>query len=389
MKKLLLLLAFVALHSSAQDVIVKKDGSTILSKVIEINTADIKYKKFSNQNGPTYTVNRSEVMFINYENGEKDDFTNDSSTSNGSEPGDSRQLLNTAVGENNAELIAMYNNYDNHYTQKKQSKEAHFQILINHVGKESVLNNTDLEMNFIPSGEKWYGLYYNYWIKIMLTNLTDKTIYIDKGNSFCVYRTNQTSHTDKTFIMDPKFSLYKYIPDGMCHTYYDNTVTASTHGSSTSVGLNLGGVARASGVGGPTGALASGITVGKSDMNSTTTVTYKERIISIPPHANCIIVEESFGGPQTHDITVGEETVYTEENTPLKKDIIFTYSKDPKFESYGTIKATLFLAKRIGAQKITDKDEADKILSNQNPYTLWSCERMIEKKFLKNPNFGN
>ena len=29
----------------AQDVIVKKDGSTILSKVLEINSADVKYKK--------------------------------------------------------------------------------------------------------------------------------------------------------------------------------------------------------------------------------------------------------------------------------------------------------------------------------------------------------
>jgi len=38
----------------AQDVIVKKDGSTILAKVLEVNTDNIKYKKHSNQNGPTY-----------------------------------------------------------------------------------------------------------------------------------------------------------------------------------------------------------------------------------------------------------------------------------------------------------------------------------------------
>ena len=58
----------------AQDVIVKRDGSTILSKVLEVNQNDIKYKKFSNQQGPTYTIDKAEVMSINYEGGDKDAF---------------------------------------------------------------------------------------------------------------------------------------------------------------------------------------------------------------------------------------------------------------------------------------------------------------------------
>lgn len=60
--------------ASAQDVIVKKDGSTIMSKVTEIGNTEIKYKKFSNQNGPTYSLSISEIMAINYENGEKETF---------------------------------------------------------------------------------------------------------------------------------------------------------------------------------------------------------------------------------------------------------------------------------------------------------------------------
>lgn len=58
----------------AQDVIVKKDGSTILSKVIEIGSTEVKYKKFSNQDGPTYSVLKSEIQTINYENGEKESY---------------------------------------------------------------------------------------------------------------------------------------------------------------------------------------------------------------------------------------------------------------------------------------------------------------------------
>ena len=53
-----MLLAFVAINASAQDVIVKKDGSTILSKVLEVSSTDIKYKKFSNPDGPTYKSER-------------------------------------------------------------------------------------------------------------------------------------------------------------------------------------------------------------------------------------------------------------------------------------------------------------------------------------------
>lgn len=75
MKKLLLmLLLLAATHANAQDVIVLKDGNTVVSKILEITTTEIKYKKFSNPDGPTYTVLKSEVKGINYANGDKDVF---------------------------------------------------------------------------------------------------------------------------------------------------------------------------------------------------------------------------------------------------------------------------------------------------------------------------
>ena len=79
MKKMILFMVLFAstLTASAQDVIVKKDGSTILSKVIEIGTTEIKYKKWNNQNGPNYTIAKSDVQAINYESGEKDTFGNE------------------------------------------------------------------------------------------------------------------------------------------------------------------------------------------------------------------------------------------------------------------------------------------------------------------------
>lgn len=71
-------LAMFSFIAHAQDVIVKKDGNTIASKVIEITSSEIKYKKFSNQNGPTYIIGKNEVNYINYENGERETITSSS-----------------------------------------------------------------------------------------------------------------------------------------------------------------------------------------------------------------------------------------------------------------------------------------------------------------------
>lgn len=63
-----------SLMAHAQDVIVKTSGSTIAAKVIEVGQSEIKYKKFNNQGGPTYTILKTDVNYIAYENGEKESF---------------------------------------------------------------------------------------------------------------------------------------------------------------------------------------------------------------------------------------------------------------------------------------------------------------------------
>lgn len=73
-----IVIAMLASIAHAQDIIVKKDGSTITSKVTEITSTEIKYKKFSNPNGPTYTLGKNEVNYINYENGERETITSSS-----------------------------------------------------------------------------------------------------------------------------------------------------------------------------------------------------------------------------------------------------------------------------------------------------------------------
>jgi hypothetical protein len=67
------MLLFLAPHFiKAQDKIHKTDNTVIEAKVIEITDVEIKYKIFSNQSGPTYTIGIPEVSMIVYENGEKE-----------------------------------------------------------------------------------------------------------------------------------------------------------------------------------------------------------------------------------------------------------------------------------------------------------------------------
>lgn len=58
----------------SQDLITKKSGEDIQAKVLEVTTSEIKYKKFDNLNGPTFSILKPEVLLIRYENGTKDMF---------------------------------------------------------------------------------------------------------------------------------------------------------------------------------------------------------------------------------------------------------------------------------------------------------------------------
>jgi hypothetical protein len=87
MKKMFLLIAEVSLVISlfiygglkayGQDIIVKKSGDEIKSKVEQVLDTEIKYRKADNLTGPLYSISKSEVFMIRYANGTKDMFGNE------------------------------------------------------------------------------------------------------------------------------------------------------------------------------------------------------------------------------------------------------------------------------------------------------------------------
>ena len=66
--------------SFAQDVIVTRDSKKIEAKVTEINVDNVRYKNFDNQDGPTYTLPKSNIVTIIYQNGQVEMFDTEAQT---------------------------------------------------------------------------------------------------------------------------------------------------------------------------------------------------------------------------------------------------------------------------------------------------------------------
>lgn len=107
------------------------------------------------------------------------------------------------------------------------------------------------------------SVYYNVinaGIQIAVSNKSDRTVYIDLAKCF-------------------------FTRMGQPQCYYVPSATSMTSTSSSGVGVNLGAVAGALGIGGVAGTLASGVNVGGGGSKGSTTVTYAQRILTVPPHA--------------------------------------------------------------------------------------------------------
>lgn len=102
MKKQIHILVFILICISSnnvfsQDVIIKMSGEEIESKIIEINTTEIKYKKHSLPDGPLYVIQKSEVFMIKYSNGEKELINKKEEKTNNSSNKDTSKVTSVVV----------------------------------------------------------------------------------------------------------------------------------------------------------------------------------------------------------------------------------------------------------------------------------------------------
>jgi len=64
-----------AAFCNAQDIITTKSGEDIEAKILEVSPKEIKYKKFSNLEGPIFTLPVKDILIVRYETGENEIFT--------------------------------------------------------------------------------------------------------------------------------------------------------------------------------------------------------------------------------------------------------------------------------------------------------------------------
>ncbi len=80
MRKLILLVTlfhFVGLAAKSQDKIYRKNGKVVEAKIVEVGSSEIKYREFSDPNGPIYVLETDLIKRIVFENGKEQKF-NDS-----------------------------------------------------------------------------------------------------------------------------------------------------------------------------------------------------------------------------------------------------------------------------------------------------------------------
>lgn len=71
----LFIVAFLFEFVKGQDILYLNNGSKVEAVIKEVNTREIKYKSFNNQDGPTYVISKNEVLLIEYKNGTFDIIT--------------------------------------------------------------------------------------------------------------------------------------------------------------------------------------------------------------------------------------------------------------------------------------------------------------------------
>ncbi|MBV3638706.1 hypothetical protein [Bacteroides cellulosilyticus] len=371
MKATLMAFAVFPLALSAQDVLITKDGNVHNVYGIEVSNSAVFYKLENTANAPILRIEKNEIFIIKHPDGSKLTFNGDSEV-----PGQTNTVsvqdipvALTGISEQaktkNEKLIRTLNSGQVTFVnEKKKGKDADRIFCVLGLKEGSQFCNDEVEVSY-EIGHYGYDytsksmkfvdgitdVYENQAFKVTARNKTQRTIYLDLGNTF--------------FMRGDEASVY-YVP----------AATSSTNSSTTGGGVNVGAVAGALGVGGAIGAIANGVNVGGSKSSATTNITYSQRVIAIPPMSSKSLDAQLLfpeGNNQCPGITnnqvfkksavpafffgkkvkvmAGESFQYTEDNSPIKFSSYLTYSFSEDCGNAASIAANFYLKAVIGFTK--------------------------------------
>ena len=415
MKRYIYLIGFCinVITANAQDIIVKKDGTTILAKVLTVGDDCVEYKKHSNINGPTYKITIAKLLSINYENGEKETFEDNSSTNEVSQATSILGTLSEEIKQKNIKLINTYNSVVPKWSQKQEEKDAKHLLNVVKFTENSLLENNDIKFD-ITLGNVNYDkilaeklvfldysksklakvqysvdMYQNYALGVNVQNKTNKTIYIDLGNTFLT-------------------------KSGVAQAYYTPSSTITSNGSTVGGSVNLGSVAGAVGIGGALGTLAGGINVGGANNTTISKVEYAQRVLAIPPMSSKLLdikmlFDESPNGYKyvamkdkstkrfrgytvtglIEGLTVGDIIHWTPNNTMMSWGFYLSYSFDENCSQLYKISFDLYVSDSYAITQKMKAMSTDYVLDDlqnakQVPYRLFIPNKSKSKDSIAN-----
>ena len=371
----------------AQDLIVTNSGDTYKVKNLELGQTSVFYTLAEDSTNATHRMDKSEILIIKYEDGRM--MTMKDAGAAVSAPAAvnpaAKSVSEEAVKQNET-MIRNHNLRSLVYEgTKRKGKEASTMFLALGVKPSSALYDGNLSVRLVPGyfsarDEKFVPYSEVEYFSVMafspyfvteLENHTDKTLYVDLGNSF-VMRNQESS------------------------PYYVPSVTSSMSSSTGGGSVNLGAVTGAMGIGGAVGTLASGVNVGGSSTSGEVTTTYAQRVIAIPPMSvyrlspvllaakgqrmsdyvvcdklsgfsgDCVDLFVSKSLPGIPELKIGDNLFFDEDDEVFNFSTFFTYSFSESMTESQKIKTDYYLKEILGVGRYNKAFYFDFYITNVN-----------------------
>ena len=383
------------IHVCAQDRVITKDGDVFDAYRLDIGGTYIYYTKEDNENADVQKIAKADVLMIKKKDGTKIDIASNISNTSSSQSERSAgkdqsgiiqmkpEDLSSEAKVANEALIAKYNApYDTNVGAYKKNGAAKSAYMRLGIAENSVLSNEDVEITMetgflwkenkdapwiLSYNTMWNGLA-NVGIQFQVRNKTNKTLYMDLGNTF-------------------------YVSMGQSSTYYTPSSTTTTSSTSSGIGINAGAVAGMFGIGGALGTLANGVNIGGGKTKATSLTTYAQRIVAIPPQSvykldpqfvfcdedkliypgfSCALKSATNSYTRWCVLNFSDKSEsgemkeydvysYSEQTSPLTMSFVLAYSNTEDFQSTSTIHAGLFLKEIYGNEIYTKMFKSSKI----------------------------
>ena len=352
---------------NAQDVLITQDGGVQTVYGVEISESAIFYKAQDKADAPIQRMDKANVLMIKFKDGTRKLFSADgqeASQGDGAAQAPARQEAAAAAedfsipAEENDKLKRKYwvdVSYKDEKEAKKGDKDAKAMYCQFDFCDAAVLADKNVELGLeIEHGDYTLSRENLFWcddqrLVVAVRNKTNRVIYIDLGNSFIIRGSESAP-------------------------YYVPTSSSQTDGTEGGVGVNVGSLTGALGIGGVVGKIAQGVNVGGGSSSSSTTVTYSQRVVSVPPmstktlegqqlflpglekaYGNTVarIQENSFGiFPYLKGIGLkrGGVKEWAEAESPMRLSAFVSYSLDDTMERQYSLQASMYLRKAIGVK---------------------------------------